>query len=58
MENVGDGEVVAEGGDDEGDGGKKHGSEDDDAGTARGLAQPLPVRVAWKEEGDEARPNE
>ena len=53
MEDVGDGEVVAEGGDDEGDGGEKDASEDYDAGAARGFAQALPVRVAGKEEGDQ-----
>src|SRR5580698_6086530 len=53
VENVGNGEIVAEGGDDQGDGGEEYSSEDYDAGAARGLAQALPVRIAGKKEGDQ-----
>ncbi len=42
MKNVGDGEVVAEGGDNEGDGGEKNSSEDYDAGAASGFGQAIP----------------
>ncbi len=54
MEDVGYGEIVAEGGDDKGDGGENDESENNDAGAAGGLAQPLPQRLAPKEEGNKA----
>src|SRR5579863_4740040 len=53
MKNVSDGEVVAEGSDDEGDGGEENASENHNARTARGLAQALPVWLAGKKEGDQ-----
>ncbi len=54
VKDVGDGEIVAEGGDDEGDGGEEHGSEYNHAGAASGFAQAFPVGLALKEEGDKA----
>ena len=45
MKDVGDGEVVAEGGDDEGDGGEQNRSENCDAGAAGGFAEALPARI-------------
>src|SRR5579863_7407705 len=53
MKNVSDGEVVAEGSDDQGDGSEENASENHNARTARGLAQALPVWVARKKEGDQ-----
>src|SRR5580704_13844915 len=53
MEDVGDGEVVAEGGNDEGDGGQDNESEDNYARATGGLAQTLPHRVVLKEKGNQ-----
>ena len=55
MKDVGDGEVVAEGGDDKGDRGENDESENYNAGAASGFADTLPERVARKEKGEEAR---
>jgi hypothetical protein len=54
VKNVSDGEVVTEGGDDEGDGSENDEPENNDPGAASGLAQTLPVRVAWKKESDQS----
>ena len=58
MKNVGDGEVVAEGGDDEGDGGEKNESENYDAGAASGFAQALPTGSPGKKRATRPTPNE
>ena len=50
MKDVGDGEIVAEGGDHEGDRGENNESENDDAGPTSRLAQTLPKGVAWKKQ--------
>ena len=49
MKDVGDGEVVAESGDDESNGGEDDRSEDHDAGAAGGLSQTFPGRIPRKE---------
>ena len=54
MEDVSDGEIVAEGGDHEGNGGEHDESENHDTGAPGGLAQPLPKRIALKEESNQA----
>src|ERR1700751_2097805 len=54
MEDVSDGEIVAEGGDHKGNGGENDESENRDAGAPGGLAQPFPKRIALKEEGNQA----
>ena len=50
MKNVGDGEIVAEGGDDEGHGSEKDGAENDDAGATGGFAKALPARIVLVKE--------
>ena len=42
---VGDGEIILEGGDDQDEGGKKHYGKGGDTGAARGFAQPLRTRA-------------
>src|SRR5580658_5693320 len=56
MEDVGDGEVVAESGDDKRDGCDKDSAENYDSGAASSFAQALPTRIARKEEGNHAHP--
>ncbi len=58
MENVGDGKVVAEGGDDKGDGGENNESEDDNAGATCGFAQTLPRGSPGKKRARMPTPNE
>ena len=53
MVDISDGEVVAEGRDDENHGCKKHGREHHDTGTAGGLAETVPVRIVFEYEREE-----
>src|ERR1700686_4229673 len=54
MEDVSDGEIVAEGGDHKRKGGEKNEPKNNNAGAPGGLAQPLPKRIALKEESNQA----
>jgi hypothetical protein len=54
VKDVSDGEIVAEGGYDKGNGGENHESENHDSGTTSGFTEALPKRVTWKEERDKA----
>ena len=54
MEDVGDGKVVAEGGDDEGYCREEDGYEGYDAGTAGGFSHALPALVALEDEREQS----
>ena len=49
MKDVGDGEIVAEGGDDQGDSSEQDCSKGCDSGATSGFAHPFPVRVVLKQ---------
>src|ERR1700722_291029 len=55
MKNVRDGEIVAEGGDDQGHGGEEYGCEYGDAGAAGGFADAVPATGFLKDEGEASR---
>ena len=54
MEDIGDGEVIAEGGDDQRDSREQDCSKGDDAGPARGFTETLGVRVVLRNKGEQS----
>ena len=54
VEDVGDGEVVAEGGDDEREGGKENGPEEHYTCPARSFTDTIPLRIILVEESEQA----
>jgi hypothetical protein len=54
MEDVGDGEVVAEGGDDEGDCGEEYGYEDHDSGAAGSFSHAIPYPITLEDEREQS----